>query len=90
VSGAPALYAALRGYSWWSPAWPVAKADVDQAHGLGLKVVPWTIDTPDGVRGAAAAGVDALITNDPVMAKRALRLLVGPPIHRQRVVRRRT
>jgi glycerophosphoryl diester phosphodiesterase len=57
----------------------VSKGDVQQAHGLGLKVVPWTIDTPDGIRGAAAAGVDALITNDPVMAKRALGLPVGPP-----------
>jgi glycerophosphoryl diester phosphodiesterase len=72
ASSAPALFAAARGSTWWSPAWPVSKADVDQAHGLGLKVVPWTIDTPDGIRGAAAAGVEALITNDPVMAKRAL------------------
>jgi glycerophosphoryl diester phosphodiesterase len=72
ASSAPAVYAAARGYTWWSPAWPVSKADVDQAHGLGLKVVPWTIDTPDGIRGAAVAGVDALITNDPVMAKLAL------------------
>jgi glycerophosphoryl diester phosphodiesterase len=78
TSGAPAFFAALRGYTWWSPAWPVSKGDVQQAQGLGLKVVPWTIDTPDGIRGAAAAGVDALITNDPVMAKRALGLPVGP------------
>jgi glycerophosphoryl diester phosphodiesterase len=77
ASSAPAVYTAARGYTWWSPAWPVSKSDVDVAHGLGLKVVPWTIDTPDGVRGAAAAGIDALITNDPVMAKRALGLAVG-------------
>jgi glycerophosphoryl diester phosphodiesterase len=87
ASSAPALVAAARGYTWWSPAWPVSKTDVDQAHSLGLKVVPWTIDTPDGIRGAAAAGVDALITNDPVMAKRALGLPVG---HSARIVRPRT
>jgi glycerophosphoryl diester phosphodiesterase len=74
ASSATALAAAISGYTWWSPAWPVSASDVQQAHGLGLKVVPWTIDTPDGIRGAAAAGVDALITNDPVMAKRALGL----------------
>jgi glycerophosphoryl diester phosphodiesterase len=65
-------FSALRHYTWWSPAWPVSNADVDQAHALGLKVVPWTIDTPQGIRDAAAAGVEAVITNDPVMAKRAL------------------
>jgi glycerophosphoryl diester phosphodiesterase len=74
-----AQYAASRGYTWWSPAWPVSKSDVDQAHALGLKVVPWTIDQAQDVREAAAAGVDAVITNDPVMAKRALGLPVGPP-----------
>src|SRR5260370_700798 len=56
ASSAPALYAAARGYTWWSPPWPVAKSDVDQAHALGLKVVPWTIDTPDRIRGAGAVG----------------------------------
>jgi glycerophosphoryl diester phosphodiesterase len=67
-----ALFTAARRYTWWSPAWPVSAADVDLAHMLGLKVVPWTIDTPQRIRDAAAAGVEALITNDPVMAKRAL------------------
>jgi glycerophosphoryl diester phosphodiesterase len=71
------IYSAERGYTWWSPAWPVTEADVDQAHAAGLKVVPWTIDTSDGIRAAADAGVDAIITNDPVMAKRALGLPAG-------------
>jgi glycerophosphoryl diester phosphodiesterase len=72
LGGTPVAFTAARGYTWWSPGWPVSKSDIDAAHALGLKVVPWTIDTPDGVRAAAAAGVEALITNDPVMAKRAL------------------
>jgi glycerophosphoryl diester phosphodiesterase len=79
TSTAAAVFAAARHYTWWSPAWPVSKADVDQAHALGLKVVPWTIDTPDGIREAAATGVEALITNDPVMAKRALGLPLRSP-----------
>ena len=77
-----AQFSALRRYTWWSPAWPVSKSDVDQAHLFGLKVVPWTIDTPQGIRDAAAAGVEAVITNDPVMAKRALGLAVGRPAAR--------
>ena len=72
VNEAGAQLAASRGYTWWSPAWPVSADQIAQAHGLGLKVVPWTIDTADGVRAAAAAGVDAVITNDPVMARQAL------------------
>jgi glycerophosphoryl diester phosphodiesterase len=65
-------FAAARGYTWWSPGWPVTATEVGLAHSLGLKVVPWTLDKPDQVKAAAAAGVEALITNDPVMAKRAL------------------
>jgi glycerophosphoryl diester phosphodiesterase len=65
-------YSKAHGYDWWSPGWPVTGAEVQAAHLLGLKVVPWTLDNPANVKAAAAAGVDALITNDPVMAKRAL------------------
>jgi hypothetical protein len=79
-----AAYASARGYTWWSPGWPVTKEQVDQAHGMGLKVVPWTIDKPDQIVAAAAAGVEAVITNDPVMARRALGLPLpsppGPPL----------
>jgi glycerophosphoryl diester phosphodiesterase len=74
-----AEYAAARGYTWWSPGWPVTKAEVDKAHSLGLKVVPWTLDKAADVKEAATAGVEALITNDPVMAKKALGLPVGVP-----------
>ena len=72
-SGGPE-FASSRGYEWWSPNWPAAKSDIDRAHGLGVKVVPWTVDTTDGVRAVAAAGADAVITNDPVLARRALGL----------------
>jgi glycerophosphoryl diester phosphodiesterase len=67
-------YAALRGYTWWSPGWPFSKSEVDLAHALGLKVVPWTLNNPAAVKSAAEMGVEALITDDPVMAKRALGL----------------
>jgi glycerophosphoryl diester phosphodiesterase len=73
-----AAYARAHGYTWWSPGWPVTKADVDEAHGMGLKVVPWTLDTPQDIRAAAATGVEAVITNDPVMARAALAAPAAP------------
>ena len=71
--GGPAV-AADSGYEYVSPAWPVDEAYVAEAHGLGLKVVPYTIDDAEGIQGAAAVGVDALITNDPLMAREVLRV----------------
>jgi glycerophosphoryl diester phosphodiesterase len=65
-------YSKAHNYTWWSPGWPVTGAEVDTAHTLGLRVVPWTLDKAADVKAAAAEGVDALITNDPVMAKHAL------------------
>ena len=69
--GAPA-FAASRGYEWVSPQWPADPAAVGAAQALGLGVVPFTLDDPQTVADAAAEGVDALITNDPPMAERAL------------------
>lgn len=71
--GGPAL-AADNGYEFVSPSWPVDEAYVAEAHGLGLKVVPYTIDDPAGIEEATALGVDALITNDPLMARKVLRV----------------
>jgi len=71
--GAPA-FAALRGYEWVSPGGVPSAAFLAQARELGLKVVPYTLNTPDEVRAAAAAGVDAFITDDVPMARRALGL----------------
>ncbi|HEY7134625.1 MAG TPA: glycerophosphodiester phosphodiesterase [Acidimicrobiia bacterium] len=43
------------------------------AHDAGLRVHVWTVDDPDELRVLAAAGVDAVITNVPDVARRALR-----------------
>jgi glycerophosphoryl diester phosphodiesterase len=64
--------AASRGYEWISPAWPVDEAYVEEAHAKKLRVVPYTINQADAVRDAAKTGVDALITDDPLMALRTL------------------
>jgi glycerophosphoryl diester phosphodiesterase len=58
--------------TWVSPQFPVDSTYVDAAHAAGLKVVPWTLDQATEVTAAKAAGVDALITDDPYMAKRVL------------------
>jgi len=65
-------YAAARGYEWISPGGVPSAAYVQRARALGLRVVPYTLNTPADVRAAAASGVDALITDDPVMARKAL------------------
>ena len=64
--------AATRGWDWVSPSWPVDEAYVDTAHDRKLKVVPYTINQPDAVAEAAKVGVDALITDDPLMALQVL------------------
>lgn len=69
--GAPA-FAQNNGYTIVSPQWPVDKAFVDDAHARGLGVVPWTLNQADAVRAAGEIGVDAVITDDPLMARRAL------------------
>jgi glycerophosphoryl diester phosphodiesterase len=55
-----------------SPQWPVSAAFVRRAHVAGLRVVPWTLDDPAAVRAAGRAGVDTVMTDDPVMAARVL------------------
>ncbi len=71
--GATAYALAFR-YQWVSPEFgtglPPGFATV--AHTLGKKVVPWTINTPALIQKAAAQGADAVITDDPYMARTAL------------------
>ncbi len=64
--------AANNGYDWVSPAWPIDEAYVESAHGSDLKVVPYTINQAPDVAEAGKIGVDALITDDPLMALQTL------------------
>lgn len=43
----------------------VTKSKVDAAHKAGLQVVPWTANTPADWDKLIAAGVDAIISDDP-------------------------
>jgi glycerophosphoryl diester phosphodiesterase len=71
-------FARSRGYDWVSPQWPVNPGFIQHAHNVGLRVVPYTVDTEPDQEDAAQMGVDALITNDPGLARKALKQ-VDPP-----------
>lgn len=61
------------GHSAFHPHHLVVNPDlVRQAHDAGLTVNAWTVDDPDRMRWLVDAGVDALITNVPDVARRAL------------------
>ena len=64
--------ATMRGWDWVSPAWPVDKEFVDRAHAEKVRVVPYTLNQREDVKAAADAGVDAVITDDPLMAMKTL------------------
>jgi glycerophosphoryl diester phosphodiesterase len=40
-------------------------ADIEEAHQLGLKVVPWTVDEPADIARMHALGVDGIISDYP-------------------------
>jgi glycerophosphoryl diester phosphodiesterase len=61
------------GYPVLEPQWPVPAGLVKRAHAAGRKVIPFTLDTRGAVMAAAGAGVDGIITDDPPMARAALR-----------------
>lgn len=87
-------FAASNGWDWISPAWPITKAYVDKAHSKNLRVVPYTINRADAVSAAAKAGVDAVITDDPLMALKTLdtnpaTVALKPLTRRLAAVRRR-
>jgi glycerophosphoryl diester phosphodiesterase len=63
-----------KGYEWLSPQWPVPASFVADVHRAGHPVVPYTIDKRAAVKAAARAKVDALITDDPLMAAAAVGL----------------
>ena len=50
----------------------VTRAMVEQAHALGLKVIPWTIDDTGTLQYLVDMGVDGIITNYPERLKAEL------------------
>jgi glycerophosphoryl diester phosphodiesterase len=59
------------------PIWAPHHADlgagaIEEAHALGLAVLPWTVNTPAEMRRLLRAGVDGLITDRPDIARLVL------------------
>lgn len=53
--------------------WGLGPASVAAAHQRGIAVLVWTVDRPARARALAAAGVDAICTNDPGLMAATLR-----------------
>ncbi len=54
------------GCAYWTPSFKTLTAEqVVEAHRLGLRVVPWTVNEPDDLRRVIALGVDGVITDYP-------------------------
>ena len=72
------------GCSVWSPnRGALTQALVEEAHGLGLRVVPWTINDPAGMERLLDWGVDGIITDHPDRLRTLLQqrgLALAPPV----------
>ena len=78
--GSLAKAAAAQGYDVVSPAFgSVTPGMIAEAHGLGLPVVPWTVNTTADMERLMDLGVDGIISDYPtrlrtVMEQRGLKL----------------
>lgn len=64
IAGADAVSLALQPF--------VTPTIVGQAHDLGMTVALWTLDSPATLHQAIALSPDALVTDEPVLARRIL------------------
>ena len=60
---------AHEGGQYWAPAWDtLTRSAVTEAHALGLKVIPWTVNRRAPMRRLVTWAVDGLITDRPDIA----------------------
>lgn len=69
----PRLVKAAGGAAWSPNGGALTEALVKEAQGLGLKVVPWTINNPADMDRFIGWGVDGLITDYPDRAREVMR-----------------
>lgn len=50
----------------------ISKQDVDEAHSLGMKVVPWTVNNEKDMNMLLDMGVDGIISDKPWLLKQVL------------------
>lgn len=68
----PRAVAAEGGPTWGPDYADVTEETLAEAHSLGLRVVPWTVNDPEDMRRLVRWGVDGLITDRPDRARRVL------------------
>ena len=68
----PRLVAAAGGRIWSPYHKEIDAAQLDEAHGLGLEVVVWTVNDPARMRALIDLGVDGIITDYPGRLRRVL------------------
>ena len=84
ASAAQAVASAARPAATWRPTWAPDHAgllarEVADAHALGLRVVPWTVNHPADMARLIAWGVDGLCTDRPDLARIAMVAAGLPP-----------
>ncbi|HSM22845.1 MAG TPA: glycerophosphodiester phosphodiesterase [Rubrivivax sp.] len=68
----PRLVKAL-GAGTWSPFHgELTEAQLAEAHALGLKVIPWTVNDPESIDRLIGWGVDGLISDHPLRVREAM------------------
>jgi glycerophosphoryl diester phosphodiesterase len=71
--GSVARAVAAAGGRTWSPEHDdLTEETLAEAHALGLRVVPWTVNRPEAMRRLIRWGVDGLITDRPDLARAVL------------------
>jgi len=78
----PRLVKAAGGRIWSPNQGAVTQALVDEAHALGLQVIPWTVNEPADMERLIAWGVDGLITDYPDRLREVLQrrgIALPPP-----------
>jgi len=79
----PRMVKAAGGSTWSPNAGALTQALVDEAHALGLRVLPWTVNEPEAMERLVGWGVDGIITDRPdrlraVLERRGIAL--PPPL----------
>jgi glycerophosphoryl diester phosphodiesterase len=69
ASSVPRAVAAEGGPAWSPEYVDLSAATLDEAHGLGLVVVPWTINRAEDMSRLLRWGVDGLVTDRPDIAR---------------------
>jgi glycerophosphoryl diester phosphodiesterase len=84
--GSVARAVAAEGGPTWAPEYVDLSGDrIAEAHALGLRVVPWTVNRVDDMRRLIGWGVDGLISDRPDLARGVLAEL-GLPLSASRQI----